>query len=87
MFKTIKNQISAMIMFCTFSICISANTINTPVIISDEFAPQGVETACEPDCPETPFPLKYDWKYAYDITLPGGCVVTVQYTTRFACNM
>ena len=87
MFKTIKNQISAMIMFCTFSICISANTINTPVIISDEPSPQGVETACIPDCPETPFPLKYDWKYAYDITLPGGCVVTVQYTTRFACNM
>lgn len=26
MFNTIKNQISSMIMFCTFSICISANT-------------------------------------------------------------
>jgi hypothetical protein len=87
MLKFIKYHIFLIGLFCTFSICTSANTNNIPVNISDEYAPQGVETACEPDCPETPFPIgPYSWQNAYDITLPGGCVVTVQYKTRFACN-
>lgn len=87
MLKSIKYHIFLIGLFCTFSNCIIANTNNIPVNISDEYAPQGVESACEPDCPETPFPIgPNSWQYAYNITLPGGCVVTVQYKTRFACN-
>jgi len=57
MLKFIKYHIFLIGLFCTFSICTSANTNNIPVNISDEYAPQGVETACIPDCPETRFLL------------------------------
>jgi hypothetical protein len=86
MLKSIKYHIFLIGLFCTFSICISANTNNIPVNISDEYAPQGVETACIPDCPETPFPPEPLWDYDVPILLPSGCRVLVQYTTRYACN-
>ena len=87
MLKFIKYHIFLIGLFCTFSICTSANTNNIPVNISDEYAPQGVESACNPDCPETPFPPVQHWLPDVLITLPNGCQVFVQYTTRFACNM
>ncbi|MEY3311649.1 MAG: hypothetical protein ACK5F4_08345 [Ignavibacteria bacterium] len=87
MLKSIKYHIFLIGLFCTFSNCIIANTNNIPVNISDEYAPQGVESACNPDCPETPFPPVQHWLPDVLITLPNGCQVFVQYTTRFACNM
>ena len=66
-----------------------AGTGTGQLVASDggENLPQALEIACNPDCPETPFPHRSLWPYPHYITLPGGCVVAVEYATRYACGI
>jgi hypothetical protein len=83
MLTIMKNTILILIFFFSHvitNIVVYAYSPNSPGIL-------GVETSCNPDCPETPFPPVQQWLPDVLITLPNGCQVYVQYTTRFACNM
>lgn len=53
------------------------------LLVTSTLVTSAQELACNPDCPETPFPPP---TANVTITLPGGCVVKVYYSTRFACN-
>lgn len=80
MMNFVKNCWILSAMFIILSFTYSSNAVAQE--------PLAVEIACNPDCPDTPFPPSILWPAEHIITLqPSGCQVSVQWCKRFACGI